>query len=732
MLKITILFILIFSISKSDWKDLEGPKTGNISTQTISFNDELIIISSANNVYMSFDDGQTWEKRSQGISTEISNINSFLIKDDLIYFTAQGSIEPKREGGLYVSTDKGLNWNLVKSEYKDYQFKNLSINNNSDLFLILNSKLLKSTDNGLNWDTLFFTTAIDGADYYELKGDTIITGAMAGRDRQGNLIGSGFMFSSDKGKTWEKRNEGLDLTIRCLHLNDDIIYVGTEAGISYSNNFGESWNSLSLGLNNNPVFNINSNKEYIFASLGVGLFYLKKGENIWKSVDELNNEEAVKQIATFNNDVVLATSKGVFKRKSNEELFNKLNFQKTPHVLDLFTYNDTLYVSTYNNGVHYSADGGKTYSNYQKVNDLLDSISSSPFQFRKYGDTILVLGYLANKFYFSIDYGNSWNETYAIFSQTINIHKSRNSYFSSHFGNKVKFTKNLLQQPLWERLDFVIVQDTISSINTAKIETFNEDLYLYGQYGIYFSSNTGITWRQLIDTTQQTNSEINKTVFDNYITALNVTNNTLTANVISNGIYISYDNGKNWDLVNSELKNLTINKIIRYKNNIILQTNNGVYYSNDNAVSFTEYNNNLTPDMKLYNNDLVLYGDKLYLLGYDPKYTDLSELGIEYSSVEKTENRDYLWTYPPYPQPTNNIVKIDTYWDSGLPFTEEDIEVYDLTGVKIKTENTLSIQKESAYNGKIIWDVSSHQPGIYIMKITHGTETRVRRIMVVE
>ncbi len=732
MLKITILFILIFSISKSDWKDLEGPKTGNISTQTISFNDELIIISSANNVYMSFDDGQTWEKRSQGISTEISNINSFLIKDDLIYFTAQGSIEPKREGGLYVSTDKGLNWNLVKSEYKDYQFKNLSINNNSDLFLILNSKLLKSTDNGLNWDTLFFTTAIDGADYYELKGDTIITGAMAGRDTQGNLIGSGFMFSSDKGKTWEKRNEGLDLTIRCLHLNDDIIYVGTEAGISYSNNFGESWNSLSLGLNNNPVFNINSNKEYIFASLGVGLFYLKKGENIWKSVDELNNEEAVKQIATFNNDVVLATSKGVFKRKSNEELFNKLNFQKTPHVLDLFTYNDTLYVSTYNNGVHYSADGGKTYSNYQKVNDLLDSISSSPFQFRKYGDTILVLGYLANKFYFSIDYGNSWNETYAIFSQTINIHKSRNSYFSSHFGNKVKFTKNLLQQPLWERLDFVIVQDTISSINTAKIETFNEDLYLYGQYGIYFSSNTGITWRQLIDTTQQTNSEINKTVFDNYITALNVTNNTLTANVISNGIYISYDNGKNWDLVNSELKNLTINKIIRYKNNIILQTNNGVYYSNDNAVSFTEYNNNLTPDMKLYNNDLVLYGDKLYLLGYDPKYTDLSELGIEYSSVEKTENRDYLWTYPPYPQPTNNIVKIDTYWDSGLPFTEEDIEVYDLTGVKIKTENTLSIQKESAYNGKIIWDVSSQQPGIYIMKITHGTETRVRRIMVVE
>ena len=103
-----------------------------------------------------------------------------------------------------------------------------------------------------------------------------------------------------------------------------------------------------------------------------------------------------------------------------------------------------------------------------------------------------------------------------------------------------------------------------------------------------------------------------------------------------------------------------------------------------------------------------------------------------YSSVQKTEKRNYLWTEPPYPQPTNNIVKIDTYWDSALPFTEEHIEIYNLTGIKIKTENTLSIQKESVYNGKIIWDASTQQPGIYILKINHGTETRVRKIMVVE
>ncbi len=119
--------------------------------------------------------------------------------------------------------------------------------------------------------------------------------------------------------------------------------------------------------------------------------------------------------------------------------------------------------------------------------------------------------------------------------------------------------------------------------------------------------------------------------------------------------------------------------------------------------------------------------------GFNKFYFPIEPERLEYySSVQKTEKRNYLWTYPPYPQPTNNIVKIDTYWDSALPFTEEHIEIYNLTGIKINTTNKLSIQKESNYNGQIIWDASNQQPGIYILKINHGTETRVRKIMVVE
>ena len=101
-----------------------------------------------------------------------------------------------------------------------------------------------------------------------------------------------------------------------------------------------------------------------------------------------------------------------------------------------------------------------------------------------------------------------------------------------------------------------------------------------------------------------------------------------------------------------------------------------------------------------------------------------------YTSVETTESRNYLWTNPPYPQPSNNQVKVEVYWDSDLPFTSDDVEIYDLTGIKRNTNGQISVIKENNWKGNIIWDASNHNPGIYIMKITHGTETRTRKIII--
>jgi hypothetical protein len=105
---------------------------------------------------------------------------------------------------------------------------------------------------------------------------------------------------------------------------------------------------------------------------------------------------------------------------------------------------------------------------------------------------------------------------------------------------------------------------------------------------------------------------------------------------------------------------------------------------------------------------------------------DLKELGI--ASVE---NRNILYHYPPFPQPSNSIVKLKVFWDIKAPFTSDDIHIYNLNGEKVNTENQIRIEKEDINSGHIIWDNSNHQPGIYFVKIKHGTETRFEKIMVI-
>jgi hypothetical protein len=170
------------------------------------------------------------------------------------------------------------------------------------------------------------------------------------------------------------------------------------------------------------------------------------------------------------------------------------------------------------------------------------------------------------------------------------------------------------------------------------------------------------------------------------------------------------------DFINFEINSNSINVNTIFNNSKTSNRSSGirtpiVYLTNKGKLNYVRGNNNNSFDT----------------------YIPIEPERLEYySSVPKTETRNYLWTYPPYPQPTNGIIKVETYWDSGLPFSEQDIEIYDLTGIKINLENTLTVQKESIYKGYIIWDSSNYKKGIYIMKITHGTETRVIKIMVVD
>lgn len=153
-------------------------------------NDEILIagtntaqnFSSYNGVYFSFDDGDNFVKRVNGLSNP--SINSLSTIGNVIFAGTDG-------GGVFYSTDSGLNWNAINTG-----LTNLTINklysNQSSLFACTSSGLFKIDVCSLlqnsstispsgnieiaNGDTLELKANLGGINYIWYKDDVIING----------------------------------------------------------------------------------------------------------------------------------------------------------------------------------------------------------------------------------------------------------------------------------------------------------------------------------------------------------------------------------------------------------------------------------------------------------------------------------------------------------------------------------------------------------------------------
>ncbi len=323
--------------------------------------------------------------------------------------------------------------------------------------------------------------------------------------------------------------------------------------------------------------------------------------------------------------------------------------------------------------------------------------------------------------------------------------------FDQHGTPKGFYTTHLHKiNMLTYELDTIFVfEDSLKTMNLYfegdKIWAVGRNDFSYKNIKLYFSEDNGKTFE--LKQTFEFNSKIKAYNFTDAHIIRNKSNELLLINnhqiIKLNEEDYSYEidefekeiNIMNYDISKKYIEDLVFNFTHIIDSTWdrtahigkIIYTNDEIQFNTLRSISI-QGTNTLLPFF-FEDGSILMYGTDGNFKFYFPIEPERLEY---YSSVQKTEKRNYLWTEPPYPQPTNNIVKIDTYWDSALPFTEEHIEIYNLTGIKINTANTLSIQKESNYNGKIIWDASTQHPGIYILKINHGTETRVRKIMVVE
>ncbi len=740
---ILLLVILIQTQLFTQWQEIESPKSIQSIRNLNSGNDFLI--GSDFDVYFSFDEGINWEKRTNGLPENRDDIEQIEVENNLSVISTFSTFKVEKQF-VYYSNDKGKNWsNLIYKLDSNMLFLDFKIENNDIyLFSIIPRKIYKSTDLGMTWDsTISFEESEFKPHKIQVKNDTIVVAKKGGNVIGGGLKKGGIQISTNNGATWEERNVGLNTeNMKCLKINKDNIYVGGENGFYYTEDLGVTWKSPGTLVVGAKVNDVEIIRDTVYLATENGLYKAKdlfkgweeipffKGKRVWQMHYEFEKLFIRALQQDYSNDYCYYSIDNEF------DNFIQLNFVKNSILRDFEIDYPKIYIASKN--IDLNEDLGLDNTIIFKSDSTLELSHLSKFEDN------LVCSYLplspnaSNKtLLYSTNSGLSW-ENIILYSELTNLNISdlfilnRDTLLVVTFNNGISISISFNNELIPFKTNDSKINDLLSKIHSLK--RFKNKIIYYGT-GVILESD--INLKNWIDYSHQLNT--NTRIFDvsidkNVVFVITHSGGVVepsTLNVIK-----SKNNGDSWINLNykfSKYSNFWPKNIFYVDEYVFLSTQSGIFLSKDNGDIFEKINDGLTTNAKISGGEFHLYGDKILFCSQSGIfYRDLEELGITLTSVEKTEKRNYLYTFPPFPQPTKQEVKISTYWDSALPFTVDDVEIYNLAGIKINTENKLSINKETNYNGHIIWDTSGEQAGIYIVNIKHGTETRTQKVMVME
>src|SRR5690606_10998874 len=119
--------------------------------------------------------------------------------------------------------------------------------------------------------------------------------------------------------------------------------------------------------------------------------------------------------------------------------------------------------------------------------------------------------------------------------------------------------------------------------------------------------------------------------------------------------------------------------------------------------------------------DLAMFEGNLYLtLKERILKLSLSDIEIEYLSATERIPSNYLFSNPPFPNPSNNQIYVKVAFDNQLKVSKNNIEIYSIDGSKVDIKGEVSLIKEDDYHTLVTWNVENTNPGIFIMQITYG------------
>ncbi|MCF6808643.1 hypothetical protein L3V79_09625, partial [Thiotrichales bacterium 19S9-12] len=359
------------------------------NTKMPSNNINSVYVDSEDHIYIGTNKGLSYSKeshdkfgRAQYLWTTVDHSTTENLPSDYvtsIYVDTNGLIYAGTDKGLSVSNDSlssgtSLSW----QQYNNDHINNLKVNNDGLIY--------EGTDSGLlvynNISSLipfnspnYAVTSHSPVNYYPKslfvdQNQNIYLGSSGG----------GLYISSDGGMSWQNitaSNEPNGLAsnkVYSVYVSDDIIYAGTLDGLSYSNDNGSTWRTVTSDTTgfaaSNNVQSVFANGNNIYVGTTAGLSYSNDNGSTWQTVTSdtigFAASNNVQSVFANGNNIYVGTTAGLSYSSDSGSTWRTITsdttgFAASNNVQSVFANGNNIYAGTLD-GLSYSNDDGATWA----------------------------------------------------------------------------------------------------------------------------------------------------------------------------------------------------------------------------------------------------------------------------------------------------------------------------------------------------------------------------------
>lgn len=450
----------LFSISSDNGETWVSKYKGmDAGLNNISFKDNNIFVSTyANGIFLSTNNGETWIKKDSGIEKFI--INTLSINGENIWIGTD-------KQGIFLSTDNGNTWNAKNEGIQNKSIRSIYANENFVIAGSGNATLKKgeiyvSTNNGETW-----TLKSDTSNNSNLKIVRILDDNFFAIDQ------NNFKFSSDKGNTWETRNNGLsEVNATCMIEKDGTLFIGTYGNYFYkSSDEGKTW--IKVVKTGQLVYSMDYIKNTLFIITNYGLYRSTDEGDSWTKKSKGLNGYPIYIKSCENIIYVGDNGSGIYVSLDNGETWNLSG--NIGLVQDITNKENDVFVGT-NNGVYFTSDNGASWI------DKSSNLTNKDIRTVDVVGDILYVGTYGDGLFMSTDYGDTWiskNNGLPLYIFTVACAIKGEYIITANFQEGIFFSSDngehwLKKSKGFEKLD---IREILISENNIYAVTYGEGIF---------------------------------------------------------------------------------------------------------------------------------------------------------------------------------------------------------------------------------------------------------------